>query len=160
MNRLQLDALILHIQLTMESDNSNSMCNLISVPESYKQLLDLFDCGDAPTKKYGKEAQEVLDYLNDQAGKKFVTPSRIVTRLGEGFTVAQLCSIIDLKCDQWLNSAKNNKWIRPQTLFGSRNKIELYLQEAVDKANYEARLEESSKNEGSNVVKIQPGWDD
>lgn len=80
---------------------------------------------------------EVIDYLNKKSGKDFKhkTPSTrrfINGRITDGHALDDFKKVIDTKCKQWKNDAKNNKWLRPSTLFNAE-KFEGYLNETPKK---------------------------
>lgn len=87
---------------------------------------------------------EIIDYLNDKTGKHFkytdTNKKHIKARLNEGFTVEDIKTVIDKKVKEWLNNDKMNKYLRPETLFGT--KFESYFNEkekeltTKDIANY------------------------
>lgn len=81
---------------------------------------------DAPALPF----EEIINYLNQQAktsfrhnGKK--TQSLILARLKDGFTTEDFRSVINVKCEEWLHDKQMNKFLRPETLFGT--KFESYL---------------------------------
>ena len=72
----------------------------------------------------------VVSYLNEKAGTKYKattpkTKTAIKARLSEGFTVDDFRTVIDKKCTEWLGDDKMEKYLRPETLFGT--KFEGYL---------------------------------
>lgn len=74
--------------------------------------------------------KEITDYLNRVCGSKYKhssnkTQSLIKARLNEGFTVDDFKTVIDKKSGEWLNDDKMSKFLRPETLFGT--KFESYL---------------------------------
>lgn len=74
--------------------------------------------------------QDIVEYLNLKANTKFRFTSKktrklIKTRINENFTVEDFRTVIDNKCDEWLNDDKMKIYLRPETLFGS--KFESYL---------------------------------
>lgn len=76
--------------------------------------------------------KEIIDFLNTQSGKNFrpttkPTITRIKARLGEGWTVDDFFTVIEVKCGQWKGDPKMCAYLRPDTLFGS--KFESYLNE-------------------------------
>lgn len=78
-----------------------------------------------------QEIQEVLGHLNLKAGKSFTMRSKansdaIRNLLNQKFTVAEMKTVIDKKCDEWLNSPEWSKYLRPTTLFRA-SKFESYL---------------------------------
>ena len=75
----------------------------------------------------------VIDYLNQKTSKNFKTASQktqklIHARLDEGFTLEDFQRVIDIKTSQWKNDKTMCKYLRPETLFGT--KFEGYLNEA------------------------------
>lgn len=75
---------------------------------------------------------QVLSYLNEQAGKNFKssnakTKKHIHARLNEGFELDDFKRVIDNKVGDWAEDLKMNKYLRPETLFGT--KFESYLNE-------------------------------
>lgn len=78
----------------------------------------------------------VISYLNEKAGTEFKhttakTRTAIHARLSEGFTVDNFKTVIDKKCAEWLGDEKMEKYLRPETLFGT--KFEGYLNAKVSK---------------------------
>lgn len=75
--------------------------------------------------------KKIIDYLNEQAGKKFKVTEKwktlIRARWNEGQTYDDFIKVIDTKTKQWLNDKTMNKYLRPATLFG--NKFDDYLNE-------------------------------
>lgn len=79
---------------------------------------------------------EIVNYLNTATGKNFKsttdkTKRCIQARLGEGFTLDDFKTVIDIKCKQWLKDERMSAYLRPETLFGT--KFEGYLNEAPKK---------------------------
>lgn len=75
---------------------------------------------------------EVVDYLNKKTDKNFKsttskTKSLINARRKEGYSLADFKKVIDIKTKQWKKDVNMNKFLRPETLFGT--KFESYLQE-------------------------------
>ena len=76
--------------------------------------------------------QEVIDYLNEKLGTKYKassskTISLVKARVNEGFTADDFKTVIDKKISAWLGDERMEKFLRPETLFGS--KFEGYLNE-------------------------------
>ena len=74
--------------------------------------------------------QEVVEYLNEKAGTKYrhtskKTQTLIKARYSEGFNLDDFKKVIDIKVNEWLNDKSMNKYLRPETLFGT--KFESYL---------------------------------
>lgn len=71
----------------------------------------------------------VLAHLNEKAEKAYraenkTTQKHINARLAEGYTVEDFYTVIDKKCAEW-RGTDMEKYLRPETLFGS--KFESYL---------------------------------
>ncbi|MCP1144462.1 conserved phage C-terminal domain-containing protein [Lysinibacillus endophyticus] len=78
--------------------------------------------------------KEIIDYLNKQANTNYrhttkTTQKHIKARFNEGFTEADFKTVIDKKVSTWLHDENMNKYLRPETLFGT--KFESYLNEKV-----------------------------
>lgn len=72
----------------------------------------------------------VIDYLNFKCNTKYKTSSAktkslIDARTNDKFTLEDFKKVIDIKSAEWLNDAKMEKFLRPETLFS--NKFEGYL---------------------------------
>ena len=77
-------------------------------------------------------ADDVIDYLNLKTGKMFrksskATRSLIHARSSEGYTLEDFKYVIDVKCAQWLNDPRMDRYLQPSTLFGT--KFENYANE-------------------------------
>lgn len=73
---------------------------------------------------------EIVTYLNDAANTKYrhttkKTKSLIKARWNEGFRLEDFKTVVNIKCKEWLRDEKMNKFLRPETLFGT--KFESYL---------------------------------
>src|SRR5690625_2701779 len=82
------------------------------------------------TKHDSKYIVEIVTYLNRVADKNYRHTTRktqdfIRARMNEGFTVDDFKKVIDIKNDEWKDNPKMQKFIRPETLFGT--KFESYL---------------------------------
>ena len=79
---------------------------------------------------------EIIDYLNSKCSKHYKHTNRIArekihARWHEGFRLKDFKLVIDVKAYDWLNDTKMNKYLRPDTLFGS--KFEIYLNSVAPK---------------------------
>lgn len=77
-----------------------------------------------------EQYDEIISYLNEKAGTNYksnskATQNHINARLNEGYTVDNFKTVIDIKCNEWLNNKDMKKYLRPETLFGT--KFEGYL---------------------------------
>ena len=73
---------------------------------------------------------EIVEYLNYAANKNYrhttrKTRSLIKARFNEGFTLDDFKKVIDIKVSEWGRNPKMKKYLRPETLFGT--KFESYL---------------------------------
>ncbi|MGD9157175.1 MAG: conserved phage C-terminal domain-containing protein [Desulfobacteraceae bacterium] len=73
---------------------------------------------------------EIVDYLNQKIGSKFksttdATKKHIRARWNEGYRIDDFKKVIDKKVIDWINDTKYSKYLRPDTLFGT--KFEGYL---------------------------------
>src|SRR5699024_9820286 len=69
--------------------------------------------------------QEVVEYLNEKAETKYrhtgkKTQTLIKARCSEGFSLDDFKKVIDIKVNEWLNDKSMNKYLRPETLFGTK----------------------------------------
>lgn len=95
--------------------------------------------------KESEKVAEVVQTLNEETGAHYrptskATMRHILARLREGFTVDDCKEVIRKKTDEWGGDPEMSKYLRPETLFGS--KFESYLNAPEDpkkKAEAEAR---------------------
>lgn len=81
---------------------------------------------------------KVIDHLNQKAGTKYRPTSRatkklIRARINDGYKTPDFYRVIDNKTSDWLNDPHWGKYLRPETLFGT--KFEGYLNESVASGN-------------------------
>ena len=79
---------------------------------------------------------EIIQYLNEKTGKNFragsmKTRDLIQARVGEGFSLQDFQRVIDLKTVEWQSDPHWKKYLRPETLFGT--KFEAYLNQQEGK---------------------------
>ncbi len=94
-----------------------------------KDSKDILSGSDEPDRVPYKE---IVDYLNQKANTKYrssgtKTKTLIKARVNDGFDLDDFKKVIDTKTGQWLNDQKMKKFLRPETLFGT--KFEGYLNE-------------------------------
>ncbi|MDV8935917.1 putative DNA replication protein [Leuconostoc carnosum] len=94
-----------------------------------KDRKDILSGSDEPDSVPYKE---IIDYLNEKANTKYrssgsKTKLLIKARVNDGFDLDDFKKVIDTKTIQWLNDPKMKKFLRPETLFGT--KFEGYLNE-------------------------------
>lgn len=97
----------------------------------YKEISNKRNNGsaDAEPKSIHKD---VIDYLNGKIGARYKASSAINKRLidarvKEGYKLDDFKRVIDNKVAAWAQDQKMSKYLRPQTLFGT--KFESYLNE-------------------------------
>lgn len=76
--------------------------------------------------------EEIVSYLNEKTNSNYkhttkVTQNLIKARVNDGFELNDFKQVIEVKANQWLNDKEMSKYLRPQTLFGT--KFESYLNE-------------------------------
>ena len=74
--------------------------------------------------------QEIVEYLNEKTGSQYKhttqsTKNGIKARFNEGFKLDDFKRVIDNQVSEWQYNDKMKKYLRPQTLFGT--KFESYL---------------------------------
>lgn len=115
--------------------NNNQLlnCDLPLLTETttettHKTLVELKpDPAPTPAKTCQKteQAKTILETLNLRAGKNFRPVASnlglIKARLADGATHEDLISVIDRKCQEWLDDPKMAQFLRPKTLFNATN---------------------------------------
>lgn len=84
----------------------------------------------------------IIDYLNFRTNSNFKsttakTKKLIDSRLNEGFKEEDFKTVIDKKTKDWINNKDMCKYLRPETLFGT--KFEGYLNEKFEEKQIEKR---------------------
>ena len=122
----------------------------------YKELSNKRNNGSAKAEPSSIH-QDVIDYLNEKLGARYKASSAINKRLidarvKEGYTLDDFKRVIDNKVASWANDTKMSKYLRPQTLFGT--KFESYLNERAPNvpahADFGAEAYANGKIEGVN----------
>ena len=93
---------------------------------------ELFNNNIPSTNNTNSAIEEIVSYLNQKADKKYrasskQTASLIKARLSEGFKVDDFKKVIDNKVADWKPRKDMERYLRPETLFGT--KFEGYLNE-------------------------------
>ena len=91
---------------------------------------------------------EIIQYLNAKADREFrsttkKTQSLIKARYNEGFTLDDFKSVIDTKTATWKGKPEWDKYLRPETLFGT--KFEGYLNEKQVVSDYDKSRDDFMK---------------
>lgn len=126
---------------TLEVGKSNGSNTEYSNTEYSNTDIDIYSpVSDETRTTYLVEIKEAVSYLNSKAGTKYrhsadKTKKLIRARLKDGFTLNDIKKVIDKKVDEWLKTDMS-KYLRPETLFGS--KFESYLnQPEPEKSEYD-----------------------
>lgn len=92
---------------------------------------------------------EVLDYLNQRTGRQYkrvqAHSNRIKSRIKEGYSLEDFKKVIDFKASEWTGKDDFEKYLRPETLFGT--KFDSYLAESGKAVAQEARGSAPSSNQ-------------
>ena len=110
-----------------ENENENDNENEVSYPDTGNDSLN---------DTFKANLSEIISYLNEKTESMYrasnkKTQSCIRARLSEGFKVDDFKTVIDKKCAEWIGDPKMEKYLRPETLFGT--KFEGYLNAKVSK---------------------------
>lgn len=124
--RQQLKALQSNTDVTNSNDKLEKELEIEKELDKDKKILS---GSDEPNPVPYKE---IIDYLNEKANTKYrssgaKTKTLIRARVNDGFDLDDFKKVIDTKASQWLNDPKMKKFLRPETLFGT--KFEGYLNE-------------------------------
>lgn len=82
---------------------------------------------------FSLRSKDIVEHLNEVTGSSFRASSQktvrlVRARLNEGYEVDDFKAVIDVKAREWKDDPKMSRYLRPETLFGT--KFEGYLQEA------------------------------
>lgn len=116
-------------QEALQSNTQVTISNDSKSKSKSKSNKDILSGSDEPDRIPYKE---IIDYLNKKTGSKYrssgsKTKTLIKARVHDGFELKDFKQVIDIKTEQWLSDQKMNKFLRPETLFGT--KFEGYLNE-------------------------------
>ena len=113
--------------------------------------------------------KEIINYLNSATSSNYryqskATQRLINARLNDGFTVDDFKAVIDKKTKEW-KGTEMEKYIRPETLFGTKfesylnqkeatgrnSKIGEYMQRDYSKDDYEKMFEKATDFSGEDI---------
>lgn len=119
-----------HIDTTITNTIPISIPISSSIPISISNSISNKDSVEKEIIPY----QAIVDYLNMRTGSHYKASSKktrdlIKARYNEGFTFEDFQAVIDKKSMEWLKDKNMNKYLRPETLFGT--KFESYLNQQV-----------------------------
>ena len=128
--------------------NSQSKVKESKVNKSSKNIVEKSrPHAETTSEQTNATCQEIIDYLNEKAQTRYKattakTRSLINARLSEGFVVGDFKTVIDKKCAEW-KGTEFEKFLRPETLFGTKFEGYLNARQTVQKsANKNAELYE------------------
>lgn len=106
--------------------------------------------------RINKDIVEIVGYLNQVCNTKYLpsskkTQSLINARLNESFSVDDFKMVIDKKYKEWSQDEKMNKFLRPETLFGT--KFESYLNQKIGGNNERTTREAEKYSEGEDIAR-------
>lgn len=104
-------------------------------------------------KQVSSTAKKIVEYLNFKTDKNYKASSRktirlINARIAEGFTQNDFTTVIDNKCSDWLKDENMNKFLRPETLFGTKFEGYLNMNKTVDEYDWLQRENERTLKNG------------
>lgn len=131
----KLDMVVLSESIVKKLKNRNQT-NSRNDNEVYEESLTVDDTvndnsrKDSPAKAERIPYKEIIDYLNEQTGRRYSHKANknqdlIKARWNEGFRLDDFIKVIDNKVNDWLRDEKMNQYLRPVTLFS--NKFDDYL---------------------------------
>jgi len=105
----------------------------IDTEKDKKIVIEEKDTHSGGKKIENEIINNIVEYLNEVSGRCYkkgiaTTEKCIKSRIVEGFTKDDFERVIDFKVGEWKDDPEFSKFIRPQTLFGT--KMEGYLQSA------------------------------
>jgi uncharacterized phage protein (TIGR02220 family)/predicted phage replisome organizer len=87
--------------------------------------------------------KEIIEYLNGKVNRQYrnveANKKLIRARFNEGYTLQDFKDVIDKKCIEWSNT-EMSKYLRPQTLFGTKFDSYLNLEVKSKRNNYDAMI--------------------
>lgn len=107
-----------------------------------------------------EERQQIIDYLNDKAGKNFRYNARetiqfINRLLKEGYTITDFKKVVDNRITVWLVNPDFNVYLNPSTLFRPSN-FEKYLNDkSIDLKQAETNKDSNKKKHPGNPDKYE-----
>ena len=108
---------------------------IAAMPTTLETKLEARDKKAKHKEQFSKQIDQVLDYLNEKAQKRFNTKSQanrkyVSARLKEGYTVEDCMLVVDEQVKCWRHDLNMEKYLRPMTLFRPAN-FDSYLSSAL-----------------------------
>ena len=124
---MSFDSMEAHCDTPMEAhcEENNTSINNTSINNNKRDIREKSEDFSAGTSSDNIPYSEIVDYLNKRTGKKYRASSQktrrlIKARFNEKYTVDDFKKVIDNKCLEWLRDNKMNRYLRPETLFGTK----------------------------------------
>ena len=114
----------------------------------------------ANAEQYPNIYKDVIDYLNEKANTSYRTTTKktqqlIRCRQKEGFNLNDFKIVIDKKTKEWGKDSSMVKYLRPETLFGT--KFEGYLNQKDKNIRENTMIETPPGNEEKEINEFQKG---
>lgn len=143
-----------HSKQMLQSNTIETKCNTEKEIElEIEKDIDI-DIENSTANNDSIPIKEIVGYLNEKTGCTYrpTTPSTkklIQARIKEGFAEDDFYKVIDTKTSEWLKDPRMKKYLRPQTLFGT--KFESYLNESSSKNTVHSEISKA-------VEQTKKGW--
>lgn len=133
---MEIDQLVDGAGQTGETHETQCLTPLDSL---YQPLPEITTKTNTENKKPSLPFAEIITYLNDRTHSRYKVNSKktkelIRARFNEGFQLEDFKRVIEIKTDEWGNDPVWCKYLRPETLFGT--KFESYLNQKSRKKVY------------------------
>lgn len=118
-----------------------------------KNSVDIY----SPAKQDNIPYKDIIDYLNFKTNSKYKYSSKktkdlIKARFNEKFTINDFKIVIDKKTNEWLNDSTMSKYLRPETLFGT--KFESYLNQQTKRRSIKDISLKELEEMGNDTIRV------
>ncbi|QXW81075.1 phage replisome organizer N-terminal domain-containing protein [Bacillus sp. LJBS17] len=142
--------------VTETESNAIDIDKELDKEKELKDILSGKPDGESSSKKEKEEIpyKLIIDLLNKVAGTRYrpttaKTKKDIKARWNEGFRFEDFKHVILVKTEEWLHDPAMNKFLRPETLFGT--KFESYLNQKGGLAHGGNHKGAGSRSQGRNI---------
>ena len=162
-NRLVIEENHMVFEKTDKNPKNLTCHNHIHIHNQNQDLEDKGVIGEEETFRNTDDSSSLLEitkkvikYLNEKANTNFrpgskTTQAKIKARLNEGYHLDDFIVVIDKKTDEWLDNPDFNRYLCPETLFGT--KFEKYLNQKVLKKS-EKQSEKIKRFDNAHAEKL------
>ena len=128
-----------NVTVTQSNATEEDIEEDIEEDKIYRSTAGMNPGGEYPEKpkkaEWNQAYKEIVDYLNTVCGTGYRASSKatqrlISARLHDGFKIEDFKAVIRTKHAEWANDDKMRKFLRPETLFGT--KFESYLNQCSE----------------------------